>query len=85
MGNRQSNWYKEIGGDWGTVKIGRKWIWYDCLWCARYLYPKEFSTPRWQGPPSKAIIKASAARIGGTKVHCSGAKKHKEIIKFKEK
>jgi len=57
--NRHSRWYKTVGGDFGAVKLGGKWVWYNCLVCARYAHPEEFKTPRWQGPPSSAIIRAS--------------------------
>lgn len=56
--NRQSKWYKEIGGDRGAVKIGTTWYGYVCLTCAQERYPELFKTDRWQGPPSKAIIQA---------------------------
>ena len=58
MSNKTSKWYKEIGGDSGTVKIGSTWFRYSCLMCARFRYPSKFRTDRWQGPPSPAITRA---------------------------
>jgi len=83
MSNRHSKWHKEIGGDWGCVKIKNKWIWYDCLICAREKYPDKFNeTPRWQGPPSKAIIAAKINRIN-ERVPCDGAAIHKRFFERK--
>jgi hypothetical protein len=81
--NKDARWYKEIGGNWGTVKIGRKWVWYDCLLCARAWYPKQFKTVRWQGPPSAAIVNAHNNRTK-FRVTCGGANMHKIILTLKQ-
>lgn len=61
--------YKEIGTDQcGAVKVGNKWLKYNCLHCARKLYPSEFRE-RTQGPPNKSITKALRGPI---LVFCSG-------------
>lgn len=79
MSNLSAKWYKEIGGDFGAMKSPRdrrKWVWYDCLQCAREAHPETFKTPRWQGPPSKAISKAYRERQAD-RIPCGGAENHR--------
>ena len=57
--NRHKKWYKVIGGDFGAIKPGRKWVRYNCLYCIKKIYPELiYGELRWQGPPSKAIVDA---------------------------
>lgn len=82
MNNKTSKWYKQIGGDFGCVKLKNKWVWYDCLHCARHMYPHLFATPRWQGPPSNAIINATNLKAV-SRIACQGPEMHKEIWQLK--
>ena len=60
ISNKHAKWYKVIGGDFGAVKIGTQWRNFTCLYCLRNnVFRKHlFKKPRWQGPPSRAIINA---------------------------
>lgn len=79
--NRKSKWYKMVGGDFGCIKLQGKWIWYDCLICARTMFPDHFMTPRWQGPPSPAIEKTIKERP--TRIYCGGSDMHNLVFKNK--
>lgn len=81
MSNRQSKWYKEIGGDSGTVKLGTTWSRYSCLMCVRYRYPDKFKTDRWQGPPSSAITRSLN---GPVMIPCYPANHAPALIQLKE-
>jgi hypothetical protein len=85
MSNKTSQWYKEIGGDFGCIRPkGKPWVWYDCLLCARYQFPEIFKTQRWQGPPSKAILRGKANRVN-RRLICFGGAYHNEILKNKKR
>jgi len=83
--NRDCLWFKPYGGDHGAMRRsrGRRWVWYDCLHCARFDNPEVFSTPRWQGPPSEAIVKAMKRAYNGEAIRCKGADYHKKIREAK--
>lgn len=76
--NRSATWHKVVGGNFGAVKVGTKWVGFDCLWCAEDAYTDQFfgdKAQRWQGPISPAIDKAMKNR--DSKVSCQGAAAHR--------
>ena len=57
--NKDARWYKVVGGDFGAVKIGRRWERYSCLYCLRNAIDFDaIARLCWQGPPSEAIVRA---------------------------
>lgn len=78
MGNKKSEWYKVVGADVGAFKLMGAWIGFDCLLCFEYDYPHKIKTQRWQGPPSKAIVKAMKMKEGHHK--CIGPWIHNLVI-----
>ena len=77
MTNRNARWFKVVGGDFGTVKIGGKWRRYSCLICLKRQAPGlTRSELRWQGPPSGAIQRAMRDPVF---FPCGGARSHNAV------
>lgn len=79
MTNQNATWYKVVGDDSGLIKLGKLWIRFKCLHCARRLHPLVFDGDRWQGPPSRLM----ASVLSGMGLHvipCNGAEFHKRRV-----
>lgn len=79
--NKKATFYKVAGGDFGAVRLGRRWVGFGCLHCARVDHPNLFRGPdalRWQGPPSKAIVLAMV----GIPAVCRNFEKHQKAMEM---
>lgn len=69
---RNGDWFKVVGGDFGSVKLGGRWKGFACLYCARHR--RLLSGRRLQAGESK---KAEEVARGRKVLECGGAPEHR--------